>query len=288
MSTIHLKLLFSIEAESAAKFYTELFDEGNILQTTHYPMDRSECVACGIDAANAGQVMNVDFRIGETIFTAINGKEGEEYNYTSSATLLLYCGSDEEYGSYVKQLSKNGKLVKKEKRFSLIQDQFGVFWRVTKDTGKQKIKPYFQFPVSTSLEDTLNSYKKIFPNMSIEKVKPNFESEEEFNIEIHNQSVIFAKAKHTKNFTESISFIVMCKNRTDVNFYWEKFSEAADGDGLHRGDSAFLVDNKGIWWQLITQDLSEMMRDTEHLEHSINELNGNEEICTDEIMKRRK
>ncbi|WP_096187203.1 VOC family protein [Evansella halocellulosilytica] len=68
---------------------------------------------------------------------------------------------------------------------------------------------------------------------------------------------------------------------------WQELSK--DGDGFYREASAWLMDKYGIWWQLITTELTNVMRDTESLQNTIEEINKTELINVDQLksMKRK-
>ena len=296
MTTLQLKLLFNKQAEEAARFYTDLFEGGRIINVTRYPKDRNECVACGINPADAGEVMNVDFEIGRTLFTAINGKEGPEYDHSSSLSLLVYCKDHDEWNFLYDQLISDGKIISTTIEESdtdqhmMIQDKFGVFWRllVSRTEQKQKVQPYLLFSGKKSnvVAEVFRHYTQIFPdsNKFTNNMIPSIRDEMTFSLE--NQSIICGEVVEAPNFSEALSFIINCDNQAEVDYYWNKLIEG--GDGYYRGESAWLVDKHGIWWQVITRELTEMMRETEHLENSIKELEKNERINVKEIKERRK
>lgn len=297
MATVHLKLLFNKRAEEAARFYTDLFEVGRIINVTRYPKDRNECVACGINPADAGEVMNVDFEIGPTLFTAINGKEGPEYGHSSSLSLLVYC-KDHEWKFFYEQLSSDGKIISTTieesdtDQHAMIQDKFGVFWRllVSRAEQKQKVQPFLLFTEEKSNEvaEVFRHYTKIFPdsNRSTNNMIPSIKDEMTLTFSLENQSIICGEVQEAPNFSEALSFIINCDNQAEVDYYWNKLTEG--GEGYYRGESAWLVDKHGIWWQVITKELTDMMRETEHLENSIKELEENERINVKEIKERRK
>lgn len=296
MATVHLKLLFDKQAEEAARFYTDLSEVGRIIKVTRYPKDRDECVACGINPADAGEVMNVDFEIGSTVFTAINGKKGPEYDHSSSLSLLVYCKNHDEWKRLYEQLSCDGKIIpttieeSDHGQYVMIQDKFGVFWRliVSSAEQKQKIQPFLLFSEerSNGIAEVFRHYTQIFPdsNSSTSNLIPSIKEEITFSLE--NQPIICGEVQEAPNFSEALSFIIICDSQAEVDYYWNKLIEG--GDGYYRGESAWLVDKHGIWWQVITKELTDMMRETEHLDHSIKELEENELINVKEIKERRK
>ncbi|MDQ0273755.1 VOC family protein [Cytobacillus purgationiresistens] len=295
MATVYLKLLFNKRAEEAAKFYTDLFEVGRIIKVTRYPKDRNECVVCGINPADAGVVMNVDFEIGSTLFTAINGKEGSKYDHSSSLSLLVYCKNHDEWKLLYEQLSCDGKIISttiedsERCQYVMIQDKFGVFWRllISRTKQTQKVQPFLLFSEerSNGIVEVFRHYTQIFhaSNRLTNNMIPSIK--EEMNFSLENQSIVCGEVQVAPNFSEALSFIIICDSQAEVDYYWNKLNEG--GDGYYRGESAWLVDKYGIWWQVITKELTDMMRETEHLEHSIKELEENDLINVKEIKERR-
>lgn len=57
-------------------------------------------------------------------------------------------------------------------------------------------------------------------------------------------------------FNESISFIVRCDTQAELDEYWDKLS----ADGGQERPCGWLKDKFGLFWQIVPNDLDEMMR----------------------------
>jgi predicted 3-demethylubiquinone-9 3-methyltransferase (glyoxalase superfamily) len=73
-------LWYDNEAEEAARFYTSLFDDGEVLRVRHYG---------SAGPREAGTVMEVEFRLAGQTVLALNG--GDSYRFNESVSLMIHC-----------------------------------------------------------------------------------------------------------------------------------------------------------------------------------------------------
>lgn len=296
MTSIIIKLLFDTQAEDAVAFYTGLFNDSKITLVTRYPNEREECITCGINPADAGSVMNVDFEISSTFFTAINGKKGPEYAYSSSISLLVQCKDNHEITHLYNDLCTNGKILsplqtdKKFGKTAWVQDKFGVCWRlIISETTQQKIMPLLLFSGEQygRAKEAITFYTNLFQKSNIQNEifdKHILTNETWFSL-VNQNFIGMDTQDDLPYFSEATSFIILCNTQEEVDYYWNELSK--EGDGFYREASAWLIDKYGIWWQMITFELTDMMRDTENLQHSIEELEKTELINIKQIKANR-
>ena len=108
-------LWFDTEAEEAAKFYTEVFDNSRIINVTHYTE---------AGPREAGMVMTVDFELDGQRFTGING--GPEFKFDEAVSFLINCKDQDEVDYYWEQLTDGGA----ESMCGWLKDRFGLSWQV--------------------------------------------------------------------------------------------------------------------------------------------------------------
>lgn len=60
-------------------------------------------------------------------------------------------------------------------------------------------------------------------------------------------------------FTEAVSFVVMCDTQDEVDYYWEKLS----ADGGEPGVCSWLKDKYGLSWQVQPSLLIELLGDSD-------------------------
>lgn len=112
-------LWFDNQAEEAAKHYCSIFEGAKIESTARYGEEGFE-----IHRRPAGSVMTVSFRIGSTLFTALNG--GPQFKFTEAISLQVLCDNQKEVDYYWSKLSQGGE----EGPCGWLKDKFGLSWQI--------------------------------------------------------------------------------------------------------------------------------------------------------------
>lgn len=120
MIKLGTSLWFDSEAEDAAKFYTSIFKEGKIKQTSHYTKAGFE-----IHQRPEGSVMTVEFEIMGRPFIAING--GPIFKFSEAISMVVECDTQEEIDYYWEKLTNGGE----EGPCGWLKDRFGLSWQVS-------------------------------------------------------------------------------------------------------------------------------------------------------------
>ena len=106
---------FDGTAEEAAKFYTSVFKDSEILDVSYYgegaPMP-------------AGTVLTIRFRLGDFGFLALNG--GPNFKFTEATSFMIDCGSQEDVDYYWDALTEGGE----PGPCGWLKDKFGLSWQV--------------------------------------------------------------------------------------------------------------------------------------------------------------
>jgi predicted 3-demethylubiquinone-9 3-methyltransferase (glyoxalase superfamily) len=113
---ITTNLWFDTEAEEAASFYTSVFENSRVLETSRYT-----------DAGPrpAGMAMVVSFELDGQRFIAING--GPEFKFSEAVSLQVNCETQAEVDYYWERLSEGGS----ESQCGWLKDRYGLSWQVT-------------------------------------------------------------------------------------------------------------------------------------------------------------
>ncbi len=108
-------LWFDTEGEEAAKFYTSIFENSQILDVSHYGPagPRPE-----------GMVMVVNFELEGQRFMALNG--GPEFTFNEAISFQVSCQSQDEVDHFWTKLADGGK----EGPCGWLQDRYGVSWQI--------------------------------------------------------------------------------------------------------------------------------------------------------------
>jgi predicted 3-demethylubiquinone-9 3-methyltransferase (glyoxalase superfamily) len=115
VSKISPCIWFDGQADEAAAFYTEVFDEARILRRLPY---------AGTGPGEPGTTMLVDFELEGIQFTALNG--GPEFTPDEAISFQILCQDQAEIDRYWAALVDGGH----EQPCGWLKDRFGVSWQI--------------------------------------------------------------------------------------------------------------------------------------------------------------
>ncbi len=118
MQQISPFLWFEDQAEEAANFYVDVFDDSEIRGISRYPEDMP---------GPAGAVMTVSFALKGQEFTALNGFE--KVPFTHAVSLYVHCRDQDEVDRYWDRLTDGGEV----QACGWVTDRFGVTWQIIPD-----------------------------------------------------------------------------------------------------------------------------------------------------------
>ena len=119
MPQITPMLWFDKEAEDAAKFYCSVFKNSKILGMTRN-------LEGGGGGGAKGDVLTVQFRLGEQEYVALNG--GPHFKFTEAISLMIHCKDQKEIDYYWEKLIAGGG---QESMCGWLKDKYGLSWQVT-------------------------------------------------------------------------------------------------------------------------------------------------------------
>lgn len=114
-------LWFDDQAEEAAKFYTGIFRNSKVVNTSHYGEAGHE-----IHGRPAGSVLTVAFELDGQPFTALNG--GPVFKFNEAISLQVNCENQEEVDYYWEKLSEGGD--ERAQQCGWLKDKYGVSWQI--------------------------------------------------------------------------------------------------------------------------------------------------------------
>ncbi len=129
----------------------------------------------------------------------------------------------------------------------------------------QKITPFLWF--DNQAEDAARHYTSIFRNSKIGRISHYGKEGYEFHkrpegtvmtveFEIEGQVFVALNGGPIFKFNEAISFQVCCETQEEVDYYWEKLSEAGDEKAQQCG---WLKDKYGVSWQVVPAVLADLL-----------------------------
>ena len=148
MSKITPCLWFDTQAEEAARFYTSIFKNSKIKQTSRY----------GEAAAQAagrpkGSVLTVAFELDGQEFTALNG--GPVFKFNEAISFQISCDSQEEIDYYWSRLGEGGD--PNAQQCGWLKDRYGVSWQVV----PKGIEELYKDETSPAAERTMEAMLKM-------------------------------------------------------------------------------------------------------------------------------
>jgi len=108
-------LWFDSNAEDAAKFYTSIFPNSKVIDTTHYG---------SAGPRPEGMVMTVSFELDGQPFVALNG--GPDFTFSEAISFQVNCASQQEVDDFWTKLSDGGE----EGQCGWLKDRYGVSWQI--------------------------------------------------------------------------------------------------------------------------------------------------------------
>lgn len=263
-------LWFDNNAEQAANFYVDIFDDSKILNITRYNGDSAKA-----SGQKSGAAMTAVFQLEGQSFTALNG--GPHFKLNPSISFFVYCESENKIKALYNRLLDGGVVMMPldkydwSPKYAWVQDKFGVSWQldVEKINSKQKIVPAFLFANKkfTKVKEAVNFYTSVFPDSKIILESPFPPADgipkdallfSQFSLSGYLfNSMSGGTLKHDFDFNESFSFVVNCEDQEDVDYYWNKLTS----DGGSESQCAWLKDKFGVSWQIVPARLIELLGD---------------------------
>jgi predicted 3-demethylubiquinone-9 3-methyltransferase (glyoxalase superfamily) len=122
----------------------------------------------------------------------------------------------------------------------------------------------------TLAEEAARFYTGIFKNSRIGRISRYGETGREIHgqapgsvmtveFELAGQPFTALNGGPVFQFNEAISFQVSCRDQKEVDYYWEKLSQAGDEKAQQCG---WLKDKYGVSWQIVPTVLAEMLTDS--------------------------
>jgi predicted 3-demethylubiquinone-9 3-methyltransferase (glyoxalase superfamily) len=256
-------LWFDKEAGEAAVFYTSLFKDSGIKNTTT------------LHNTPSGDADLVTIEIMGQEFALISA--GPYFKFTPAVSFLAACSTKDEVARLWRELSKGGTALMGlgeypfSEKYGWMQDKYGLSWQIMFMGGrevKQNITPTLMFVGDKcgKAEEAINFYASVFRNAKVGDILRYGKGEEPdregtvkhaaFTLEGQEFAAVDSAHEHDFSFNESISFIVHCDTQEEIDFYWVRLS--ADPKAEQCG---WLKDKYGLSWQIVPNVMDEMLRD---------------------------
>lgn len=117
MKKIRPCLWLDHNVKEAIDFYTSVFKNSQVLNTSYYPKDAPHF---------GGEILAVDLKIEDQEFILLNG--GPTFKFNESVSFALEANTQEEIDYYWTNLTANGG---QESQCGWLKDKFGLSWQVS-------------------------------------------------------------------------------------------------------------------------------------------------------------
>lgn len=270
MQVITPHLWFDKEAREAARFYTAIFPNSRITNTTTIHEVPTPTGDCDI----------VSFALSGQPFMAINAGPLFKFNPSISFIVNFDPSRDknarENLDALWGELSQGGTALMPldtypfSERYGWIQDKYGLSWQLILANPEGGERPaivpslLFVGGVAGRAEEAVNFYLSVFKNSKrgiVARYGQGREPDKEGTIMFSDFMLAgqwFAAMdsawEHKFAFNEAISLLIPCETQEEIDYYWEKLS--ADPKAEQCG---WLKDEYGLSWQVWPTAMGEMM-----------------------------
>lgn len=262
-------LWFNNQAEEAVGFYTGIFNDSRVGNTSHYGKEGFEQ-----HGMPEGTLLTAEVQLAGRNFLFLNG--GPAFTPNPSVSFFVVCDSAEEVDHYWDKLKEDGNILMPldkyewSERYAWVQDKYGINWQLIYgkfDYEGQKIVPALMFTGENvgKAEEAMKYYTSLFENSSIRSVARYMEGEKEqpgivkhaqFNLGSNVFAAMDSSFNHGFTFNEAISFVVECDTQEEIDRFWTRLT-----DGGEESMCGWLKDRYGLSWQVVPSVLGKLMSD---------------------------
>jgi predicted 3-demethylubiquinone-9 3-methyltransferase (glyoxalase superfamily) len=263
MQKITTHLWFDKEAKEAAAFYTSVFENSKMKDTTT------------LHNTPSGSVDMVTIELSGQEFTLLSA--GPLFKFNPSVSFLVACQTKDEVDALWEKLSEGGAALMElgeypfSEKYGWTQDKYGLSWQVMfmgERQIKQKITPTLMFvgEVCGKAEEAINLYASLFNNAKVGDILRYGRGEEPdkegtvkhaaFTLLGQEFAAMDSARSHNFTFNEAISLMVHCDTQAEIDYYWGKLT--ADPKAEQCG---WLKDKYGLSWQIVPRVMDEMFKE---------------------------
>lgn len=268
MQKIVPHLWFDKEAKEAAQFYTSLFSNSEVTNTTT------------LHDTPSGDTDTVSFKLRGMPFMAISAGPLFKFNPALSFMVNFDPSREKDARENIdevwKQLAQGGQILMPiqeypfSKRYGWVQDKYGLSWQLilTDPEGEERpeIVPSLLFvgTVCGKAEEAIRFYRSVFKVAkmgALLRYGPDQAPDKEGTVMFADFKLLDtwlvamdSAHQHDFAFNEAVSFIVYCENQKEIDDYWEKLSAVPEAE-----QCGWLKDQYGLSWQIVPTLMDEVM-----------------------------
>jgi len=269
MQKITPHLWFDKEAKEAVEFYTSVFPDSKITNTTT------------LHDTPSGDTDILSFELAGQSFMAISAGPLFKFNPSVSFFVNFDPSRDKNARENIDilwdNLAQGGTALMPlqqypfSQRYGWVQDKYGLSWQLILSNPEGEERPVivpsllFVGAVAGRAEEAINFYLSVFKDSkmgTIQRYSAGQEPDKEGTVMFADYMLFgqwFAAMdsahKHDFAFNEAISFIVNCDDQEEIDYYWDKLSAVPEAE-----QCGWLKDRFGLSWQVAPTAMDEMMQ----------------------------
>ena len=273
MQKITPHLWFDKEAKEAVEFYTSVFPDSKITNTTT------------LHDTPSGDTDILSFELAGQSFMAISAGPLFKFNPSVSFFVNFDPSRDKNARENIDilwdNLAQGGMALMPlqqypfSQRYGWVQDKYGLSWQLILSNPEGEERPVivpsllFVGAVAGRAEEAINFYLSVFKDSkmgTIQRYSAGQEPDKEGTVMFADYMLFgqwFAAMdsahKHDFAFNEAISFIVNCDDQEEIDYYWDKLSAVPEAE-----QCGWLKDRFGLSWQVAPTAMDEMMKNGTH------------------------
>ncbi len=263
-------LWYNNQAEAAMNFYVSVFPNSEILLEKRWP----EKSPFPKESTVPGTIQQGVFTIDGFQVYAFDA--GPTFSFNPSISFYTVFETSRKLDETWNKLMDGGQVLMPldrydwSDRYGWITDRYGMSWQLSlgqlSEVGGQRITPLVMYSGAQQgrAEEALSHYLSIFKNSSLDGIT-RYEGDEQgpegmvkhAQCHLAGQPFMLMDNGTDSNipFTEAISFYVNCKDQTEVDHYWESFTNEGK-----ESVCGWLKDKYGVSWQIVPDFLTDKMR----------------------------
>lgn len=267
-------LWFDHSAREAVDFYVSVFPDAEVTTVARYP---SEGLA-DFQKDFAGQELEIQFRLGNQGFSAINA--GPEFTINPSISVLLNFDpdADEHARQHLDELwaglGAGGEVLMAldeydfSPRYGWLRDRYGMTWQFFLGApGRPQrplVTPSLMFPHDAArAHRAIELYTSLFDDSGAGRAvpyppdagqAPNSLMYADFRLAGQWFSAMDSGEPQDFTFNEGVSLIVQCADQAEIDRLWAVLSTVPEAE-----QCGWCRDQFGVSWQIVPRDLDELM-----------------------------
>lgn len=264
-------LWFDDNAGEAVAFYTSIFQKSKKGLVCRYPKAGQE-----VHQQEPGSVMTIELELEGVKIIALNG--GPHFKLNPSISLFLLETDETELTRIWNALLEGGNVMMPldtydwSPKYGWLQDKYGVSWQLMleeKTTTSEKIIPliFFTGEQHGKAEAAIKHYTSIFKESKIEGILKYGDENPyakgavmhaQFKLENQPFMAMDSGVENNFPFSEAFSFLVVCKDQEEIDYYWDRLTTGGD---IQAQQCGWLKDKFGISWQICPDGMESYFAD---------------------------